>query len=67
MEENEQLEILKKNILVLDRSMDDAPYMGFSGDNIRGVRFAVKKILEGTGITIESLILEEKEKHWFES
>lgn len=66
MTEQEQLERLKKNILALDWSMDDAPYMGFSGDKIRGVKFAVSKILEGTDITIESLLQERKEKRWFE-
>ncbi|WP_368900774.1 hypothetical protein [Oceanobacillus oncorhynchi] len=67
MKESEQLEKIKKNILAVDWSMDDTPYMGFSSDNIRGVRFAIEKILEGTGITIESLFLEREEKHWFES
>jgi hypothetical protein len=66
MTEQEQLEKLKKNILAVDWSMDDAPYMGFSGDKIKGVRFAISKILEGTDITIESLLQEMKEKRWFQ-
>ena len=45
--------------------MQDAPYHGFSGDKIKGVNFAVEKILNGTGITIESLIKEMNEKDWF--
>lgn len=67
MTEQEQLERLKKNILAVDWSMDDAPYMGFSGDKIKGVRFAVSKILEGTGITTETLLQERSEKRWFEA
>ena len=66
MNAEEQLEKLKKNILALDMAMDDAPYHGFTKDNIKGVRFAVKQILEGTNITRESLIKERQEKKWFE-
>lgn len=67
MTEKEQLEKLKMNILALNWSMDDTAYHGFSSGNIKGVRFAVSKILEGTNITIGSLLSERKEKRWFES
>ncbi len=62
----ELLEQLKKNIISVSMSMDNAPYMGFSGDKIKGVDFAINKILEGTGITISDLIKESNEKKWFE-
>lgn len=66
MKTDEQVyEQLKKNIVGLSYSMQDAPYHGFSGDKINGVNFAVDKILNGTGITIESLIKEMNEKDWF--
>ena len=66
MKTNEQVfEQLRKNIVALGYSMQDAPYHGFSGDKIKGVNFAVEKILNGTGITIESLIKEMNEKDWF--
>ena len=66
MEKDEQVfEQLKKNIVGLSYSMQDAPYHGFSEDKIRGVNFAIEKVLNGTGITIESLIKEMNEKDWF--
>ena len=66
MKTDEQVyEQLKKNIVGLSYSMQDAPYHGFSRDKINGVNFAVDKILNGTGITIESLIKEMNEKDWF--
>ena len=52
------LERIKSNLYHLDRSMDDAPFHGFTSDNIRGVRFAIVKALEGTGYTRDSLIKE---------
>lgn len=55
MNDAELIEKIKRNIFHLDWSMDDAPYHGFTGDNIRGVRFAINKILEDTGYTRESL------------
>jgi hypothetical protein len=35
--------------------MSDAPFHGFTGDNVRGVDFAITKILEGTGITLKEI------------
>lgn len=61
----EVFEQLKKNIVGLSYSMQEAPYHGFSGDKIKGVNFAIEKVLNGTGITIESLIKEMNEKNWF--
>lgn len=64
--DNEPLQRLKKNILALDWAMDDAQYHGFTGENIHGVRFAIGKILDGTGISIKSLHKERQEKKWLE-
>lgn len=66
MNNDELFEKLKQNILSVHWSMDDAPYHGFTGDKIRGVEFAIKRILDGTGITIGSLVQEMHEKKWFE-
>jgi hypothetical protein len=65
MDSDELLEKLKMNIIATDMSMMDAPYFGFSGDKVRGVEFAINKILEGTGITISDLIKESNDKKWF--
>lgn len=61
-----EIENIKKNILSLSWSMDDAPYFEFNKENIKGVNFAIDKILKDTGITIESLLEERKGKKWFE-
>lgn len=66
MTQDEQFEQIRKNILALDWSLDDAPYMGVSTETIKGIRFAIRKILEETDITIESLLQERREKKWFE-
>jgi hypothetical protein len=66
LNDDDLIEKLKKNILSLDWAMDDAAYHGFTADKIRGVRFAINKILEGTDITIETLIKEMHEKKWFQ-
>ena len=55
---NEQLEKIKKNMLILDMSLDDAPYFGATKDFVNGARFAMNKILEGTGLTLEELARE---------
>lgn len=65
MTEHEQFEKLKQNILGLDISMDDAPFFGFSREEVKAVRFAIDKVLKDTGITIESLIVERDQKGWF--
>ncbi|AFQ30401.1 hypothetical protein P4493_09910 [Bacillus thuringiensis] len=62
MGEKETLDKLKENIYHLDRSMDDAPYHGFNGDHIKGVRFAVNKILADTGLTTVSIFKEISKK-----
>lgn len=64
--EEEQFERIRKNVLALDWSMDDAPYMGVDSQTIKGIQFAIKKILEGTGITMKALHDESQEKKWFE-
>lgn len=56
--DNEMLEKIKDNIFHLDYSMVDAPYHGFTHEHINGVEFAIEKILEGTGLTLESIIKE---------
>lgn len=61
MTNNNELELIKKNILGLALSMDDAPYHGINRDSRIGVDFAIGKILKGTGITIESLLKERQE------
>jgi len=55
---NEKLEKIKKNMLILDMSLDDAPYFGATKDFVNGARFAMNKILEGTGLTLEELAKE---------
>ncbi|KAA6450967.1 hypothetical protein [Bacillus swezeyi] len=65
MTEQEQFERLKRNILVLDMSLSDAPFHGVNHDQIDGIKFAIKKTLKDTGITIESLIEERDKKDWF--
>lgn len=61
MSGNEVVEKIKRNIYGLSRSMDDAPYHGVSAEVIRGVNFAIGKILKDTGITLEEIIEEESE------
>ncbi len=65
MEEKEQLEQLKKNIIGLSWSLNDAPYRGISKEAENAIAFAINKILENTGITIESLLKEQSENRWF--
>lgn len=65
MEEKEQLEQLKKNITSLSWSLNDAPYHGVSKKAENAIAFAINKILENTGITIETLLKEQSEKGWF--
>lgn len=61
----EQLEQLKKNIVSLSYSIVDAPYFGVNKDQINGIEFAINKILENTGILIGDLINEMYQKKWF--
>lgn len=65
MDEREQFERLKRNILLVSWSNMDAPYHGISRETIKGIDFAVDKALEGTGITFESLLEESRQKQWF--
>ncbi|KXI78634.1 hypothetical protein ACS52_11480 [Bacillus cereus] len=65
MEEREQLEQLKKNILSLSMSMIDAPLRGLSESQIWTVNKTLENILGKTDITIEKLMDEAKEKGWF--
>lgn len=58
MSEEILLHKIKQNIFHLDMAMSDAPYHGFTGDHIKGVLFAINKVLEDTGITPEALIKE---------
>lgn len=66
MNNDELVEKLKMNIYATDMSMMDAPYFGFTGEKIRGVEFAINRILQGTGITMSDLIRESNEKKWFQ-
>ncbi|EJS62019.1 hypothetical protein ICU_05187 [Bacillus cereus BAG2X1-1] len=65
MEEKEQLEQLKKNILNLSIAMMDAPYHGVNKVAEEAVHFAIGKVLLNTELTTESLLKESKEKRWF--
>jgi hypothetical protein len=62
MNEKEILERIKRNIYNLGYGLMDAPYFGISDDKIRGVEFAIEKILEGTGITEKDIIDEFRYK-----
>ncbi|MED1234734.1 hypothetical protein [Bacillus paralicheniformis] len=59
--DKEQFEQMKRNILSLSSFFSDIPITLTT----KGANFAVEKILEGTGITIESLIEEGNKKDWF--
>ncbi|MFD2658549.1 hypothetical protein [Gracilibacillus thailandensis] len=61
MNDKELLEKIKDNIFHLGYSMQDAPYHGVSNETIKGVNYAIDKILDGTDITIQEII-EEKRK-----
>lgn len=65
MEEREQLEQLKMNILSLLLSLIDTPYHGVSKESEKAINFSITKVVEGTGITTETLIRESHEKGWF--
>lgn len=65
MEEKEQFEQLKKNILSLSMAMIDAPFRGLSELQIQTVNKCIENIVGKTDITTESLIRESKEKGWF--
>lgn len=66
MNENEQLEQLKKNILLLNMSLHktesgpEDPYIN------RGIHYAITRILRGTGLTLDGLFEERRDKKWFE-
>lgn len=60
MTENEQLDKMKKNILTLSWSLQDAPFHGVSKESENAIKFSIDKILKDTGITIESLLSELK-------
>ena len=49
---------IKRNLFELGVSMQDAPYRGVTRDTIKGVRFAIGKILKDTGISEEDIISE---------
>ncbi|MFD0771641.1 hypothetical protein ACFQZ1_23175 [Bacillus sp. CGMCC 1.60114] len=63
MEEKKQLEQMKKNILDLSIALIDAPFHGVSNEKRIAMEFAINKILENTGITIESLLKEQREMY----
>lgn len=67
MTEKEQLEQLKKNILSLSWSMNDAPLRGLSEVQIWTVNKSIENILGKTDITITDLINEAKEKGWYKN
>ncbi|MGX5433384.1 hypothetical protein [Bacillus toyonensis] len=65
MKEKKQLEQLKKNILSLSWSLNDATFRGLSNDDIWKINKVLENILGKTDITIEKLMDEAKEKGWF--
>ncbi|MFD5264023.1 hypothetical protein ACFWJC_25180 [Bacillus wiedmannii] len=65
MKETEKLEQLKKNILSLSLSLNDAPFHGVSKESEKAINFAITKVVEGTSITTEALVRESHEKGWF--
>ncbi|EJR66482.1 hypothetical protein IIO_01098 [Bacillus cereus VD115] len=65
IKEKEQLEQLKKNILSLSWSLNDATFRGLSNDDIWKINKVLENILGKTDITIEKLMVEAKEKGWF--
>lgn len=62
MGDKETLDKLKSNIYHLGRSMDDAPYHGVNSDQIKGINFAINKILKDTGLTTASIFKEISKK-----
>lgn len=62
---DELVDKLKRNILGCDWSLNDAPFHGFTPDNIKGAQWALRKVLDGTGITIKDLIEESKTARWW--
>lgn len=56
---NEELSAkFRSNLFGLIMSLDDAPYHGFTGDNIRGAKWAIGRMIEGTGLTTEQIVKE---------
>ncbi|AGY47064.1 hypothetical protein CampHawk_186 [Bacillus phage CampHawk] len=45
-----------ENLYNLGWSMQDAPFFGMNKDARNGVDFAIEKILQGTGVSMESII-----------
>ncbi|WIT26519.1 hypothetical protein [Bacillus phage SPO1L4] len=45
-----------ENLYNLGWSMQDAPFFGVNKDARNGVDFAIEKILQGTGVSMESII-----------
>lgn len=54
-----------ENLYNLVWSMQDAPFFGMNKDARNGVDFAIEKILQGTGVSMESII-EQKVVDWRE-
>ncbi|EJR57505.1 hypothetical protein IIO_05032 [Bacillus cereus VD115] len=65
MKEKEEFEQLRKNILSLSWSLNDATFRGLSNDDIWKINKVLENILGKTDITIEKLMVEAKEKGWF--
>ncbi|WIT26318.1 hypothetical protein [Bacillus phage SPO1L3] len=45
-----------ENLYNLGWSMQDAPFFGMSKDARNGVDFAIEKVLQGTGVSMQSII-----------
>lgn len=45
-----------ENLYNLGWSMQDAPFFGMNKDARNGVDFAIEKVLQGTGVSMESII-----------
>lgn len=65
MNDADLLDTIKKNILGLSWSLQDAPFHGVSKESEKAIKFSIDKILKGTGITIESLLKENENNDWF--
>lgn len=56
MDDKEVLDKIIENIYYLGWSMQDAPFRGVSSDTVKGVNFAINKILKDTGISYEDVV-----------
>lgn len=55
MRNGEELEQLKENIAKLSLCIQDGTFNGVSKSAVIGIRYALKEILQDTGLTLEEL------------